>query len=186
LFVTKGWFGTGMRDVATEAGVATETLYGHFSSKRKLLEHVVDDALVGHSEAIATHPDFGAIGRGTHRQRALAAARVHTEIYGRTAALARVTRQASASDDRIAEILNATRERQREDISSMIFSIAGREPTPAERDGIWALTSPEVYLLLVENSAWSADQFQSWMAETLERVIPARRPTRRKGRDKAT
>jgi len=41
LFVTNGWFGTGMRDVAAEAGVAMETLYGYFSSKRVLLQQVV-------------------------------------------------------------------------------------------------------------------------------------------------
>jgi hypothetical protein len=37
---------------------------------------------------------------------------------------------------------------------------------------LWALTSPEVYLLLVEGSGWTPDQYETWMAETLERVVP--------------
>jgi len=44
LFVRDGWAGTGMRDVAAEAGVSTETVYAHFSSKRALLQAVMDIA----------------------------------------------------------------------------------------------------------------------------------------------
>ena len=47
LFTVKGWVGTGMREVAAEAGVSTETLYSHFSSKRRLLDAVIDIAVVG-------------------------------------------------------------------------------------------------------------------------------------------
>ena len=69
-------------------------------------------------------------------------------------------------------MLRAARERQREDVAGAIALIMGRAPTIAERDGVWALTSPEVYLLLVEDSGWSADQYETWMADTLERIIP--------------
>ena len=31
LFTTRGWAASGMRDVAEEAGVATETVYSHFA-----------------------------------------------------------------------------------------------------------------------------------------------------------
>jgi hypothetical protein len=44
-----------------------------------------------------------------------------------------------------------------------------------ERDGLWALTSPEIYLLLVEESGWTPEQYQAWMAETLERIVPRSR-----------
>jgi hypothetical protein len=32
--------------------------------------------------------------------------------------------------------------------------------------------SPELYLLLVEESDWTRDQYEAWVAETLERVLP--------------
>ncbi|MGE0000418.1 MAG: helix-turn-helix domain-containing protein, partial [Ilumatobacteraceae bacterium] len=41
LFVSQGWARTGMRDVAQLAGVAVETVYSHFPSKRALLDAVV-------------------------------------------------------------------------------------------------------------------------------------------------
>ena len=47
-----------------------------------------------------------------------------------------------------------------------------RKPTPKERDGLWAVLSPEVYLLLVDQSGWRVDEYEQWVAETLERVIP--------------
>jgi hypothetical protein len=37
---------------------------------------------------------------------------------------------------------------------------------------VWALSSPEIYLLLVEESAWTSEQYESWVADTLERVVP--------------
>jgi AcrR family transcriptional regulator len=181
LFVSKGWFATGMRDVANEAGVATETLYGHFPSKRVLFQQVVDTELIGDAAptAIAQRPEFSAIGRGTHAERSEAAARLLTSIYGRGAALAKVIREAAASHEEIARLLHAARELQRDNVSKAVELIIGREPTIAERDGVWALTSPEVYVLLVENSSWTRDEYESWMAETLTRLLPARRSRRR-------
>ena len=41
LFTTQGWAATGMRDIAREAGTATETLYSYFPSKTALLQAVI-------------------------------------------------------------------------------------------------------------------------------------------------
>ena len=56
--------------------------------------------------------------------------------------------EAASSDAQIAEVLRATRERQRRDVGAGIEMILERVPTAAERDGIWAMASPELYLLL--------------------------------------
>ena len=37
---------------------------------------------------------------------------------------------------------------------------------------MWAITSPEVYLLLVDESGWTPEQYEAWVADTLERVVP--------------
>ena len=163
-----------MRDVAAAAGVATETVYAYFSSKRGLFQAVIDLAVVGDDlpVAVAERPGFAEMGRGRHADRAAAAARLVTAIHGRTAALAKVIREAAAVDEEIAAELEATRERQRRDVAAGMALIMGREPTPTERDGVWALTSPELYLLLIEESGWSTDQYEAWLAETLARVIP--------------
>ena len=120
-----------MRDVAAEAGVATETVYAYFSSKRVLLQAVVDMAVVGDDRpvAVAERPEFAAIGRGRHVDRTAAAARLLAAIHERTAALAKVIREAAASDDEIADELRATRERQRRDVAAAAELIMGRAAT---------------------------------------------------------
>ena len=107
LFVTNGWQGTGMREVASEAGVATETLYAHFPSKRTLLRAVVDVSVAGDDlpVPVAGRPEFSAMGQGSLRDRTAAAARLLTSIYGRTAAISKVIRQAAAGDVEMAEEL---------------------------------------------------------------------------------
>jgi AcrR family transcriptional regulator len=181
LFVTNGWVATGMREVAAEAGVATETAYAYFSSKRGLLQAVMDVAVVGDDRpvAVAERPEFAAMGRGRHAERTGAAARLLTGIHGRTAGVAKVIREAAASDDEIADVLRATRERQRRDVAAAAGLIMGRAATVVERDGVWAITSPEIYLLLVEESGWTPEQYEAWMAETLERLVPRSSSKRR-------
>jgi AcrR family transcriptional regulator len=162
-----------MRDVAAAAGVALETVYSHFSSKRGLLRAVADAAVVGDDAPIplAERPEFVAIGQGRRAARIRAAAQVLAAVHGRTAGVAKLLRQAAPADEEIAEMLRATREHQRTDVAGALELVIGRAPTPAERDGVWAIASPEVYLLLVEESGWTPAQYETWIAETLERVV---------------
>jgi AcrR family transcriptional regulator len=173
LFVERGYAGTGMRDIATAAGVATETVYAHFSSKRLLFRAVADVAVVGDDAplAVADRPEFAALGKGSRAERVGAAARLLAQVHERTARLARVLREAASSDDDIAEMLRTTRENQRRDVESGLALIMGRPPTARERDGVWAIASPEVYLLLVEESGWSVPAYEQWMASMLGRAI---------------
>jgi len=174
LFTTRGWAGTGMRDVARQAGVAVETLYSHHPSKRALLDAVVDQAAVGDDApvAVADRPDFLAMGRGRRPARIAAAARVVRDVHERTIPFARLIREAATTDPEIANVLDATRERQRADVAAGVELVIGRPPTDEERDGVWAVLSPEVFLLLVHESGWSPDQYQAWVASTLAQVLP--------------
>ena len=174
LFLADGWAGTGMRDIASAAGVALETVYSHFSSKPGLLRAVADAAVVGDDAAIALadRPEFLAIGEGPRSARIAAAATLLTAVQVRTAAIAELLRQAAPADEEIAEMLRSTRERQRRDVASALELVVGRAPTAAERDGIWAIASPEVYLLLVEGSGWAPQQYETWITATLDAVVP--------------
>lgn len=174
LFTTRGWAGTGMRDVAKAAGVATETVYSHFSSKRVLLQAVIDVAVVGDEEqvAVAERDEFAALGRGRRPERIAGAAALIRGINERTAAYAGVIREAAPGDQQISEVLAATRARQRRDVEAGLTLLLGRAPTTVEADEVWALLSPELYLLLVDTTGWTPDAYEAWMATLLERTLP--------------
>ena len=174
MFVEKGWAATGMRDVATEADVSTETVYAHFTSKRGLLRAVIDIAVVGDERevALAERPEFAAQGHGRRADRVRASARLLAGIQQRTARLAKVLREAAAADDELAVSLREMRDRQRLDIGRAVELLLDRLPTAVERDGVWAIASPEVYLLLVEESGWTPERYEAWITETLDRVVP--------------
>ena len=174
LFTTRGWAGTGMRDVAKAAGVATETVYSHFSSKRVLLQAVIDVAVVGDEQqvAVAEREEFAALGRGPRSERIAGAAALIRAINERTAPYAGVIREAAPADEQIAEVLAATRARQRSDVEAGLVLILGRAPTTVEADEVWALLSPELYLLLVDTAGWTPNAYEAWMATLLERTLP--------------
>lgn len=174
LFTSAGWSATGMREIAREAGVAVETLYKHFPSKRKLLDAVVDQAAAGDAAPIpvAERPAFLAMGQGTRAERVAAAVAVASAINERTGRFAKLIREAAATDPELAEVLRETRERQRADVASGVALILGRAPTRIERDGAWAVVSPEVHLLLTESSGWSPAEYERWMAAALAACLP--------------
>jgi AcrR family transcriptional regulator len=174
LFLEKGWAATGMRDVATAANVSTETVYAHFTSKRGLLRALIDVAVVGDDQdvALAERPEFTALGRGRRADRVRAAARLLAGIQQRTAGLAKVLREAAAGDEELAAALREMRQRQRLDVARATELMLGRPPTGVERDGIWAIVSPDVYLLLVEESGWTLEQYEAWIIDVFERVLP--------------
>ncbi len=175
LFTTRGWAATGMRDIAQEAGVATETIYKHFASKADLFRQAMDIAVVGDDAPVpvAERPAFTAMGTGTRAERIAAAVRVAVDIQLRTVGFAKVVREAAPTDETIAEALGAARERQRADVATGAALVFGRQPTDAERDGLWTLFSPEVYLLLVEESGWSVEQYEEWLIDLVDALVPS-------------
>ncbi len=175
LFTSQGWAATGMRDIAREAGTATETLYSYFPSKTALLQAVIDFSVRGDDVplALAERPEFAAMAEGTRAERIAAAARLVADIQVRTLGLAKVLREAAYGDETIAEMLDATRERQRRDVAAGVGLMLRREATDREIDSVWALVSIELYILLVEVRGWSTGEYESWLTDTLGAILPS-------------
>jgi AcrR family transcriptional regulator len=173
LFAGQGWAGTGMRDVARAAQVSVETVYTNFGSKAQLLKQALDVAVVGDDEPVplSDRPEFRALAEGNARARAAATGRLLVSLRRRTARLQGVLQQAGPSDPELAEVLRAGRVAERQSVREGIAAVAQRDATEAEVDGMFAVLSNDVYLLLTETCGWTDEAYQSWVATTVVRLL---------------
>jgi AcrR family transcriptional regulator len=173
LFGTRGWAATGMRDVARAAGVSVETVYAGFRSKSDLLMAVIDVATVGDAAPVPVdqRPEFTALGSGTPQQRARAAARLVTGIHQRTAGVVLALREAAASDRELARLLREAEQRRRINVDRGVSLITGRAVTAEECDGLWAVLAVEVYQLLTRLRGWTPQQYETWLADVIDRLL---------------
>jgi AcrR family transcriptional regulator len=169
LFAGLGWAGTSMRGVAREAGVAMETVYAGFGSKRDLLAAVLDVAVVGDDLPIPLAQRQFALGLvvGTRKERVAKAARMSGAISTRTCDLIQALIQGSATDTALAKRLTDLDERRRGEITRYFEMVAARLATPEELDEVWLLTSAEVFHMLVHRSGWTPEQHEQWLADRL-------------------
>lgn len=172
LFRERGWAPTGMREVAHAAGVAVETVYASFPSKADLLVTALEQALVGDTrpEPLAQRPEFAALGDGDRQLRVATAARLLTEVHHRTAALYVALRQAAPSNPRLAEHLRLRHPAASERRERLTY-VKGGELTAEERDGLTAVLDVDVYQQLVEGSAWTPRQYESWACVVIDRLL---------------
>jgi AcrR family transcriptional regulator len=173
LFGTRGWAATGMRDVAGAAGVSVETVYAGFRSKSDLLKAVIDLTTVGDTAPVPLdeRPEFSALGSGTRQQRARAAARLVTGIHQRNAGVLLALRQGAASDRELAGLLREAEQRRRIDVEQGLSLATGRAVTREECDGLWAVFAVEVYHLLTALRGWNPQQYQTWLADVIDRLL---------------
>ena len=99
LFGETGWAGTTLAAIAKRAGVAVETIYSGFGSKKGLLRAAMDVAVVGDVEEIplADRPESLRLGDGPLDQRRRAAAALIADIHERSIGVWRALVEATAS-----------------------------------------------------------------------------------------
>lgn len=172
-FSGSGWAGTGMRDVARDAGVSVETVYASFGSKGELLQAALDAAVVGDALPVplAGRPEFAGLGEGAPAQRAAAAAALLAQVYARAAGLLLAVREGAAGDPALAARLDEDDERRRADVAGGGALVAGRPLTRQERDGLWAITGPDIYHSLTARSGWTVTQYQDWLTDVFIRLL---------------
>jgi AcrR family transcriptional regulator len=187
LFVERGYGATALQDVADRAGVAVQTIYFTFGNKRSLLKELVDVTIAGDEEPVATmeRPWFrAAMTAATAEDHLRAHVRGTREILERIAPITAVLRTAEATDPEIAELW------PRDPDPRFVVHAAAAETLmtkPGARadvaaahaaDLLFAVLSPELYLVLVRDRAWTPAQWEQWAYTTLHHQLctPASAP----------
>ncbi len=175
LFVSRGWGGTGMREVAESAGVSVETVYKYFPSKGELLHRVVDVLVAGDDEPVplAQRAAYRAMETGGLAERARAAAALVTAIHVRQAPILPAMREAASSDETMAALVAELFDQRRLEFRRGGSLVARRQLSLEEADGIWAVLSADAYLLLTGHVGWTDAAYEDWAADCLVALLLA-------------
>ncbi|MFB4277063.1 TetR/AcrR family transcriptional regulator [Nonomuraea sp. MTCD27] len=176
LFVRDGYGTTNLQDIAELAGVAVQTIYFVFGNKRTLLKELVDVTVAGDDEPVATldRPWFQAAmatgDAGTHLR---AHVRGTRPVLERVAPIIKVLDTAVAMDPEVSALwplgTDPRHVVQSTTAASLMAKPGARPDVPVEvaADVLFALLSPELFLLLVAERGWSPERYEEWVYRTL-------------------
>ncbi|MGW1107685.1 TetR/AcrR family transcriptional regulator [Streptomyces sp. NPDC002540] len=176
LFVEQGYGATKLQEIADRAGVAVQTIYFVFRNKSSLLKELVDVAIAGDDEPVPTmdRPWFAKVMTAPAAESALAALVAGTRgTLERVAAIDEMVRAATATNPEIRELWPDQSDPRYTVISTAAKSLAekpgARPDIPADEaaDIIYAVLSPELFLLLTRDRAWPPAKWEQWAYRTL-------------------
>jgi AcrR family transcriptional regulator len=180
LFVEYGYTGATIEAIAQAAGVAPETIFATFGSKRAILAELINVSVGGDDRPLPLLQRSGpqAVLQETDpaRQVQLFAEDIST-ILERVAPVFEIMRAAAKTEPDIADLLkNLLAERLR-NLTVVAQRLAAHAALRAEltveqaAEIIWTITSPEVFNLLTIDRKWSRERYVQWLSETLIRLL---------------
>jgi AcrR family transcriptional regulator len=172
LFAESGWAGTTVAAIARRAGVAVETVYSNFGSKKQLLRTIVDVAVVGDTEPIplAERTVFTRLGEGERGARIDAGIAMLADIQARIAKLWRTVGEAAASDSEIDEWRLRWEEGRRVDVRRSVELILEEPVDDVVLDLLWGIFSHEMYAMLVFDRGLNREQYTARMRDAVLRI----------------
>lgn len=171
LFAEQGYAATTIEAIAREAGVAVQTIYATFGSKRAVLLTLLDTMEQEGGVAQLQVDLAGATGEPHLQIRHWVL--FTRRFFERGRDLLDIARDAAATEPDVAAHVQEGERRRREGAAALSRSWAAagalrpglQEKTAA--DIVWAMLSPELFRLLVVESGWSGEEYESWLVTEL-------------------
>lgn len=172
LFARQGYAATTLSGVATEAGVAVQTVYAVYGSKSGILRELREFAM-HQPEAEALYAQ--AMGEPSTSRRLELFARSIRRRWELSGDVVAIHRDAGTADPEIRAGVAASLERRRAGIRALVTTLeTGLRPgmdvarAAAIAD---ALTLPEVFAELVGVHGWAPDAYEAWLSAALSREL---------------
>jgi AcrR family transcriptional regulator len=178
LFETNGYARTTIRQIAAEAGVASDTVYTIFGSKARVLTALIDSRLapgVGIAN-VMDRPEAQAVRDEPDPRRQLHLfARDMAATAARVRGVFEILRTASAVEPEMAAILvemNGYRLANMRRVANWIAEHGSlRVDVERAAEIIWVLASPDVATMLRDGRGWSVDEHAEWLEDALVRTL---------------
>ena len=178
-FLADGYTATKMTDIADEAGVAIASVYRAGRGKAELIQMIIamDNAKVRardapeHQLRATDLPAFPAIAAepDPERQVEMIADRI-ADTLETVAPLWTVLRDAAGVDAGAAEAMQAQLELRASSFEVAVGILPAQRLRMSKSDSIdtlWALSSPEMYLMLRSTRSWSTRRYRTWLRRML-------------------
>ncbi len=180
-FLAEGYAGTKMLDIAADAGVAIASVYRSGRSKAELIEMILEQATTGNDPGQAPNPPRTVAALDPPQYPLIAAEADPAQqvtmiadgiavVMERVAPLWTVLGDAASVDTRAAATLRAMNNRRATafEVAVALLPAPQLRTNPRESvDTLWALSSPEMYLMLREIRGWSHRHYRDWLRRTL-------------------
>jgi AcrR family transcriptional regulator len=180
LFITYGYVATTIEAIAQQANVAVETIYATFGNKRNILARVIDVSVMGDDEPIPLleRPQIKAVEAELDPMLQIRKfAGQIAEIMARVAPLFQLMRTVAKNEPEIAQVLEELLNGRLQGMNHFISSLRYHENLHEVFDEqttietVWALTSAEIYNLMILDRGWSQEQYENWLAKILTRIL---------------
>ena len=173
LFSVSGFAETTINDVASEAGVAPQTVYAVYRSKRGVVASVLED-LEEEADEPARVAEIIAT-EDPHRQLRLFVAMNRALFEGR----APIVRAALAGrdDPDVAAFVDQGDQNRRRGTEAItgVWARGGALRHGVDHDEatqrLWLLTSPQQYLLATDKLGWDPDRYEQWLGDLLDHEL---------------
>ena len=178
LFVATGYTATTIQSIAERGGVAVQTVYAVFGSKRELLRQLIERTIAGDDDplpmaerpaeqSIAAEPDA--------RRRVELDAALARSIIERIAPIVRVAAEAAASDPELATMMEAVKAARRKEMTTAARILAGRDGLRTDQQEaaatLYVLYSPQVADMLIADHGWSLERYEKWLARMILQAV---------------
>lgn len=181
LMLERGYISTSIGAIATEAGVAVQTIYNSIGSKAEVLTAVLELTEAGPG------PDAPALVPAALRTRVAGArsaadiirvlAAWFVEVNERNAGVFRVLGQAAAVDPDFARFEDRRATQRLHGLGDAAAALRGRHGLRSGLSdheaaaAIWAVGHPQVYRALVQDIGWSPGAYREWLEKTLRAAL---------------
>ena len=188
LFIDPGFAATPLTAIANEAGVAIQTVYKVFGSKKALLSALVDTAIAGDDESVSLDrrqfvTDIAALNNAYDK---LARYALHlAETHAREARIMVAVASAATADADAAAIWRKNLDERRHGMTMFAADLASTGQLRPEHsmghviDVLWLAMDPRNYDYLVSERGWTSDRYQDWYVETVGAAVLRPRPQNR-------